>query len=192
MSTNEIIEKIKSKASEHLIAVVFAIPLLLSGVIWSVIPSGDVERLLDTPPKKLLWAIIGITIWLILLLLAFNHNLRKERKALQQRLDAKPLYKFGICWDKEDHKPLCPTCLNAASSYVRAASSGIDQPRKIRPHQLHRNPFKRIDEPPREEPKKQSHYQLWCSHCKKPLFILDDGQNELTLAGAQTQLKDAT
>lgn len=73
-----IIEKIKEEISGRLVTYTIALFLLLAGVIWKAIPSTLWEQLADKPPKKVLWAIIGLLMMLGLALAASVYRLRKQ------------------------------------------------------------------------------------------------------------------
>jgi hypothetical protein len=63
-------------------------------------------------PFPLLLAITSILLSGLILSTVYIIFLHKERKGLKQQIEAKPLFKFGVYWDKETN-PLCPSCKSA-------------------------------------------------------------------------------
>lgn len=73
---DKIIEKIKDKIAEGLIALV----LILLSLAWLAIPSELKERYTDTTEKKFLLVVLGALILLVLSLFAWIYKLRKRLK----------------------------------------------------------------------------------------------------------------
>ena len=109
MSIRGLIEKAKSQLEDHLVLTIAGLLLLLLGVVWSAIPAEALERVLDTPNKKALWALLGILLLLSSLLFAWTFTLRKDIKGLQAALEIRLIRRLGILWD-QDLVPCCPAC----------------------------------------------------------------------------------
>lgn len=52
--------KLKEKAQEHSISIVFALIVLLSLVVWKAVPSEVWDRVSEVVPKRVLWALLGL------------------------------------------------------------------------------------------------------------------------------------
>ena len=102
------IDKLKDKAQEHTIFVLYALTTLLLLVIWRAVPSSAWDTISEATPKRVLWALAGLLVIIATLEFAYICILRK-------RITSKKLWRFGILWD-QDGGPCCPTCSNYMGS----------------------------------------------------------------------------
>lgn len=81
-------------------------PLGLS--LLAVIPQIR-DRILAAVPPRMLLVLASAELVVIVGLVTYARYLRKERRGLGEKLEAKPIYMFGVGWD-EKQNPLCPSC----------------------------------------------------------------------------------
>jgi hypothetical protein len=81
-------------------------PLGLS--LLSVIPQIR-DRILTAVPPRMLLVLASAELVVIGGLVTYARYLRKERRGLGEKLEARPTYMFGVGWD-EKQNPLCPSC----------------------------------------------------------------------------------
>src|SRR5205085_12293436 len=79
------LEKIKGKIQERALEWLIAILISLLGAILAGIPSEVRERIIDTPSKRVLWAVVGLLGILGLWSLAYIHSIRKQLKSTMSR-----------------------------------------------------------------------------------------------------------
>jgi hypothetical protein len=90
--------KLKEQAQEHVVEGIFALVLLLLGVIWAAVPTEVWGRVSAATPKRALWVAIGLLVLGLFLEIAYVAHLRRKLKL-------KP--RFGVYWDR-DLMPYCP------------------------------------------------------------------------------------
>jgi hypothetical protein len=103
-----LLDKLREKAKEHAVALVFVLALLLLGVIWAAVPTEVWNRISAATPKRALWATIGLLALALLLESAYLLELRRKYRL-------KP--RFGVYWDRS-LTPYCPACSKMVA-YVR-------------------------------------------------------------------------
>lgn len=103
----DLLTKIKDKGQEHVVEGIFALVLLLLGVIWAAVPSEVWGRVSGVTPKRVLWAAIGLLVLGLFLETAYVAHLRRKLKL-------KP--RFGVLWNRE-LVPHCPSCSSLLTGY---------------------------------------------------------------------------
>lgn len=93
---------LKQKAQDHTVSIVSALIALLSLAVWQAVPSSAWDRVSEVTPKRALWALLGLAVVAVCLLIAYLIQLK-----LKLRNQLKPL--FGIFWDRHGN-PFCPAC----------------------------------------------------------------------------------
>ena len=99
-------DKLKEKLLEHLIVVILSIIGVLLLILWQAIPSEIWIRVSDATPKRVLWALLALSLILIVLETAFIINLRRRSGV---KVTPRQVAMFGVLWD-EYANPLCPIC----------------------------------------------------------------------------------
>ena len=118
--------KLKEKAEEHTISVLFALIVLLSLIVWRAVPSEVWDKVSAAVPKRALWALTGLLAITTSLTCAYIFHLRKQQRLiqienakLQDQINNPPLIsRFGVCWS-QDLTPHCPACSKPLSHYAR-------------------------------------------------------------------------
>jgi hypothetical protein len=122
-----LIAELKKQAQENIVKVVFALLLLLLGVIWAAVPSETWGRVSAAVPKSVLWALLGLVVAALIAGVAYIFYLRKKAKPKER-------FAFGVYWDSVLN-PLCPACKTPLSQSRRhlfyAIGEGIPLPKPI-------------------------------------------------------------
>lgn len=119
MSAKEEIKKVLlTEPLKHLLAWLLP-PLGLS--LLAVIPQIR-DRILAAVSPRMLLVLASAELVVIGGLVTYTRYLRKERRGLSEKLEAKPTYMFGVGWD-ENQNPLCPSCGTPLSSTDEGVAS---------------------------------------------------------------------
>lgn len=105
------ITKLKEKAQDRAISLLFISIGLLALIVWAAIPSEVWASVSGAIPKSVLWALLGLLLIAVSLGAAYVFNLRKQ-------LDPKDEFAFGVYWNS-DLNPLCPACKTPLSQSRR-------------------------------------------------------------------------
>jgi hypothetical protein len=163
--------KLKEKAQEHTILGVFALISLLSLVIWKAVPSEVWDKISAIVPKRVLWALLGLTLIAVCLEAAYIFGLRKERKNLKGSLESKLFLKFGALWDGLNN-PYCPSCKNPLPQKLKGpfvfavGSTSGKSSVKVSP----------------------AVPVLECVQCNKEITLIDDDGKQIALKDAKEQI----
>jgi hypothetical protein len=112
-------QKIKEKATDHIVGLIFLLITFLFGLIWKAVPSETWTRLLAAIPTPALAASLALSLIGLATAIAYIFSLRRKQKRLEadsaqlqapvkeQPADPFFLPKFGVLWD-EHIEPYCP------------------------------------------------------------------------------------